>query len=111
MPGASVGASCFGGARSLQTIILECKVDLEDLVKILQACKRLKRLECPKVDANHPGTKLWWHEIECPNLETILLRWGEGPDQIPMRDMYVCAIRFSFFSNKHLEAKLGLIAK
>ena len=92
VPGASIGASCLGDAKSLQTIIIECKVEFEDMVKILQTCKRLQRLECHKIGLSHPRrtTPPWWHGLECPNLEALLLRLDEGLD-IPRvgNDMFV----------------------
>ena len=97
VPGASVGATCFGGVKSLQTIILECKVEFGDVVKILETCEGLQRLECHKIDVCHPNrTRYWWHGIKKPNLEAILLRWGEGPEQVPVGDMYVCVTHYSF---------------
>ncbi|KAF8458064.1 hypothetical protein BGX38DRAFT_643022 [Terfezia claveryi] len=93
VPDASVGASCFSGAESLQTIILECKVRFEDMVKILQTCKHLQRLECHKVAAGGPSSSTpWWHEIECPNLEAIDLRWGEGEDMARMEHIYTTSV-------------------
>ncbi|KAF8417251.1 hypothetical protein EV426DRAFT_383769 [Tirmania nivea] len=89
--GMSVGASCFGDGQLLQTLVLGCRVDIEDLAGILQASKRLQRLECHSVRIRRfiSGALPWWYGAEYPNLEVIVLKLDQEADLPRVSDMRV----------------------